>query len=176
MQRRPLTAPLSLSEDNRALCRRVPRGTPGGSFEDPSPAYSKARRLKRELPAARGSIRLLGSTWNSSPDLPQPARGLSTVNGPRSLGKNSMTDDLRACGQCAGFAAAREADHGRDHGHADAPISEALGLAAAAVLFAVMASARGQAATGAQASGQRAAAAERSSGKGPRQRGRRAAR
>jgi len=77
---------------------------------------------ERGLPAARGSIRLLGSTWNSSPGLPQPGLGLSTVNGPRSLGKNSMSDDLRACGQCAGFAAAREADHGRDYGHADAPI------------------------------------------------------
>src|SRR5882762_4708090 len=131
---------------------------------------------ERGLRAARGSIRLLGSTWNSSPGLPQPGRGLSTVNGARALGKNSMTDDLRACGQCAGFVAAREADHGGDHGHADAPISEALGPAAAAVLFAVTASARRQAATGAQASGRQAAAADRSSGERPRQRGRRAAR
>src|SRR5882762_2179063 len=144
-------------------------------FEDPSPAYSKARRLNV-------SCRLRGArSVRSVPrGTPHPASrslvaGLSTVNGPRSLGKN-MTDDLRACGQCAGFAAAREADQGGDHGHTDALISESLGLAAAAVLFAVTASARRQAATGAQASGQRATAAERSSGERPRQRGRRAAR
>jgi hypothetical protein len=81
-----------------------------------------------------------------------------------------MTEDLRACGECAGFAAAPEADHGGDHGYADAPISDALCLAGAAVLFAVTASARSQAATGAQASGQRAAAAERSTGERPRHR------
>jgi len=87
-----------------------------------------------------------------------------------------MTEQLRTCGESEGFVAALEADHGGDHGHADAPISEALCLAAAVVLFAVTASARRQAATGAQVSGQQAAAADRSSGERPRQRGRRAAR
>ncbi len=146
---------------------RVPRGTRDRSCSEIPGPRTQGPRAERPLAAARGSICPLCSTWNPSPGVPQPGRGLSAVNGPWSLGRNSMTEHLRAYGECAGFAAAPEADHGGDHGHADAPISEALRLAAAAVLFAVTASARSQAATGAQASGQRAAAADRSSGKRP---------
>jgi hypothetical protein len=105
-------------------------------------------RAERPLPGARGSICPLCSTWNPSPGVPQPGRAPLKINGPWSLGKNSTTEDLPACGECAGFAAAPEADHGGDHGHADAPISAARRPAAAAVLFAVTASARSQAATG----------------------------
>jgi len=131
---------------------------------------------ERGLPAARGSIRLLGSTWNFSPGLPQPGRGLSTVNGPRSLGKNSLSDDLRGADSALALPPRGRLTTEEIMAMPMRPFSEALGLAAAAVLFAVTASARRQAATGAQVSGQQAAAADRSSGERPRQRGRRAAR
>ena len=139
-------------------------------FGDPCPVPKGLALSVHWRPLGARSVRTV-PRGTPPPGVPQPGRAPSKINGPSSLGKNSMTEDLRACGECAGFAAAPEADHGGDHGHADAPISEALCLAAAAVLFAVTASARSQAATGAQASGQRAAAADCSSGERPRQRG-----
>jgi hypothetical protein len=59
----------------------------------------------------RGSVRPLCSTWNPSPGLPrQSGRAPSTLDGPRCRGKNSMTEDLLACRECAGFATAPHAD------------------------------------------------------------------
>jgi hypothetical protein len=73
-----------------------------------------------------------------------------------------MTEELLTCGEYAGSAAAPEADHEGDPGHADGPHFGGA-LFGRRVLFAASASARSLAATGAQASGQGAVAAGRSS-------------
>jgi len=89
--------------------RRVPHGTRGGSCSE------------MPGPIAAAPIRPFRSTWNPSSGLPsQPGRGPPTIDGPRCLGKSSLTAHFRPCGESAGFAAPPEADHGGDQGHANA--------------------------------------------------------
>ena len=73
-----------------------------------------------------------------------------------------MTDELLTCGEYAGSAAAPEADHEGDPGHAGAPHFGGA-LFGCCVQFAASASARSLAAAVAQASGQGHVAADRSS-------------